>query len=184
VAAANPNAVGGPFVLQDADGKEFTDASLNDGLALLTFGYTECTGACPRTMATFSSVDDALDSTPGGKPPLRFVFVSVDPARDQGKKLADYQAGAAVPLVALTGTPEQVEKVAATFGAAYQPQPKREDGSYSVRHSTDIYLVGPGGRIFKRFALNTDPDTIAAAVREYAPRVPRKAVAAAEGGER
>jgi FtsP/CotA-like multicopper oxidase with cupredoxin domain/cytochrome oxidase Cu insertion factor (SCO1/SenC/PrrC family) len=184
VAAANPNAVGGPFKLQDADGKEFTDASLNDGLALLTFGYTECTGACPRTMATFSSVDDALDSTPGGKPQLRFVFVSVDPARDQGKKLADYQAGAAVPLVALTGTPDQVKAVAATFGAAYQPQPKRDDGSYSVRHSTDIYLVGPGGRIFKRFALNTDPDVIAAAVREYAPRVPKKAVASAEGGDR
>jgi hypothetical protein len=44
--------------------------------------------------------------------------------------------------------------------------------------------VGPGGRIFKRFALNTDPDVIAAAVREYAPRVPKKAVASAEGGDR
>jgi len=184
VAASNPNAAGGPFALKDAEGKPFTDASLNDGLALMTFGYTECTGACPRTMATFSSVDDVLDSTPGGRPPLRFVFVSVDPARDQGKKLAEYQAAAAVPLVALTGTPEEVAKAAATFGAAYQPQPRREDGSYSVRHSTDIYLVGPGGRIFRRFALNTDPQVIAAAVREYAPRVPAKAVARAEGGDR
>jgi hypothetical protein len=47
-----------------------------------------------------------------------------------------------------------------------------------------MYLVGPGGRIFKRFALNTDPKTIAAAVREYAPRVPRKTASATEGGDR
>ena len=47
------------------------------------------------------------------------------------------------------------------FGAAYEPQPKREDGSYSVRHSPDICLVGPGGRIFKRFELTDDPKAIA-----------------------
>jgi cytochrome oxidase Cu insertion factor (SCO1/SenC/PrrC family) len=77
-----------------------------------------------------------------------------------------------------------VLKASRTFGVAYEPQPKRADGSYSVRHSTDIYLVGPGGRIFKRFALNTDPKEIAAAVREFAPRVPVKAAAAAEGAAR
>ena len=181
VQAANPNAVGGPFALKDADGKAFTQDALSDGLALMTFGYTECTGACPRTLAAFSAVDDDLDQSKD-RPPLRYVFVSVDPSRDQGQRLKDYQAAAPVPLVALTGTPEEVAKAAATFGVAYEPQSKRPDGSYSVRHSTDVYLVGPGGRIFRRFALNTDPKVIAQAVREYAPRVPRKAVARAEGG--
>ena len=139
-------------------------------------------------MATFAAVQDDLNSTKGPNEAslLRFVFVSVDPARDQGKKLADYQSAAAVPLIALGGTPEEVSKAATVFGVAYQPQPKRADGSYQVRHSTDIYLVGPGGRIFKRFALNSDPKDIAAAVREFAPRVPSKSkpktVASAEGG--
>jgi cytochrome oxidase Cu insertion factor (SCO1/SenC/PrrC family) len=72
--------------------------------------------------------------------------------------------------------------MADAFGASYKPQPKKDDGSYTVRHSTDIYLVGPGGRIFKRFALNTDPKVIAAAVQEFAPRVPTKTVAVTEGG--
>jgi protein SCO1/2 len=112
------------------------------------------------------------------------VFVSVDPARDQGKKLEEYAANAPVPLVALTGTPEQMVAVTRTFGVAYEPQPKRADGSYAVRHSTDVYLVGPGGRIFRRFALNTDPRTVAAAVREFSARVPQKAAAVIEGGAR
>ncbi len=182
--SASPNALGGPFVLQDADGKPFTEANLGDTLALMSFGYTECTGACPRTLAIFAETDDDLDVESATRPPLKFVFVSVDPARDQGKKLADYAQAAPVPLIALCGTPEQVLKASRTFGVAYEPQPKRADGSYSVRHSTDIYLVGPGGRIFKRFALNTDPKEIAAAVREFAPRVPVKAAAAAEGAAR
>jgi suppressor of ftsI len=182
--AASPNAQGGPFVLQDAAGKPFGDAQLNDGLSLMTFGYTECTGACPRTMAMFAAVDDDLDVDGPSRPPLRFVFVSVDPARDQGKKLEEYAANAPVPLVALTGTSEQMVAVTRTFGVAYEPQPKRADGSYTVRHSTDVYLVGPGGRIFRRFALNTDPRTVAAAVREFSARVPQKAAAAIEGGAR
>jgi len=182
--AASPNAQGGPFTLQDAAGKPFGDAQLNDGLSLMTFGYTECTGACPRTMAMFSAVDDDLDLDGPSRPPLKFVFVSVDPARDQGKKLEEYAANAPVPLVALTGTPEQLVATTRTFGVAYEPQPKRADGSYTVRHSTDVYLVGPGGRIFRRFALNTDPRTVAAAVREFSGRVPQKAAAAIEGGAR
>ena len=36
--------------------------------------------------------------------------------------------------------------------------------------------------IFKRFALNTDPKVIAAAVQEFAPRVPTKTAAVTEGG--
>ena len=80
-------------------------------------------------------------------------------------------------------------KAAATFGVTYKPQPKRADGTYTVRHSTDIDLVGPGGRIFRRFALNSDPKDIAMAVREFAPRVPAKSKSVAsaqnsEGGDR
>ena len=188
---ANPYANGGPFALTTPDGKPFTQDNLADGLALMTFGYTECTGACPRTLATFAAVQDYLNSTkgPNEDATLRFVFVGVDTARDQGKKLADYVAAAPVPLIALGGTAQEVAKAAATFGVAYKPQPKRADGTYTVRHSTDIYLVGPGGRIFRRFALNSDPKDIAMAVREFAPRVPAKtkSVASAqnsEGGDR
>jgi FtsP/CotA-like multicopper oxidase with cupredoxin domain/cytochrome oxidase Cu insertion factor (SCO1/SenC/PrrC family) len=181
VEAANPNAIGGPFALKLGDGKPFTQEQLGDGLSLMTFGYTRCTGACPRTMATFSTVDDILNQEKT-RPTLRYVFIAVDPQRDQGQPLLDYAQNAPVPLVALTGTPSELQAMADAFGASYKPQPKKDDGSYTVRHSTDIYLVGPGGRIFKRFALNTDPKVIAAAVQEFAPRVPTKTAAVTEGG--
>jgi FtsP/CotA-like multicopper oxidase with cupredoxin domain/cytochrome oxidase Cu insertion factor (SCO1/SenC/PrrC family) len=178
LAAKDPNAVGGPFRLHDGAGKEVTDGDLSDGLALMSFGYTNCSGACPRMLSTYGAVKDLLGESPDG-PALRYVFVSVDPARDQGAGLVQYAKDAPVPLVAISGTPEEVADVSKTFGAAYEPQPKREDGSYSVRHSTDICLVGPGGRIFKRFDLTDDPKAIADAVRQYAARVPRKAPATA-----
>jgi protein SCO1/2 len=139
-------------------------------------------------MATYSAVADILKSE-AKAPELRYVFVSVDPSRDEGAKLKDYVAKAPVPLIALTGDPDTIVRTSRTFGAAYEPQPKRADGSYSVRHSTDTCLVGPGGRIFKRFELGADPKEIAAAVNEFASRVPRKAVASAnaasnEGGSK
>jgi suppressor of ftsI len=180
VKAADPNATGGPFRLVDERGVATTESDF-DGLTLLAFGYTKCLGACPRTMASYGRVQAILGND---DPSVRYAFVSVDTARETDATLAAYVAAAPVPLVAMRGTPEETAAAARSFGATYEPQPPDPDGSYSVRHSTDLYLVGPGGRIFRRFDLTTPPEEIVAAIRASAARVPHRVAAVGQEAPR
>ncbi len=167
VRAAHPTATGGAFALIGSDGQPRSEGDF-DGLSLLTFGYTRCRGACPRILATFAAVAAEI----GTEPMPEFAFISVDASRENDARLAEYEQKSPVKLVAMRGSPEATAATARVFGAAYEPQPPASDGSYTVRHSTDIYLVGPGGRIFERFALTTEPKVIADALRRFAVRVP------------
>ena len=183
VPAANPRAIGGPFELTDSSNDTKSQDDFR-GLTLLTFGYTRCVGACPRTIASYRAVHELLASD---TTPLAYAFVSVDTARDDATALAQYERDAGVALIAMRGSREETESVARTFGAAYQPQPPQQDGSYRVKHSTDIYLVGSGGRIIERFDLTTDPALIAQAVKRHANAVPHRTARVAtadEGGAR
>lgn len=177
VEAADPGAPGGPFELVDARGAPRTERDF-PGLTLLSFGYTRCRGACPRTLATYAAVSERIADE------LTYAFVSVDAAGESDATLLAYERAAPVPLVALRGSSEATARAARVFGAAYEPQPPGPDGTRAVRHSTDIYLVGPGGRIFERFPLTAAPDAIAEAVRRYEARVPRRIATGGSGGDR
>src|ERR1700744_6060897 len=62
--------VGGPFALQQADGKTLTDKDLAGEPFLVYFGYTHCPDICPTTLAQIS---DALAKLPGK--PVKALFV-------------------------------------------------------------------------------------------------------------
>ncbi|MSR41023.1 MAG: hypothetical protein EXS10_03880 [Phycisphaerales bacterium] len=183
VRAANPNATGGAFSLTDSADLPRTQSDFT-GLTLFTFGYTHCLGACPRTIASYQAVRALLTSD---TTPLEFAFVSVDTSRDDALALAAYERESGLPLIAMRGSVEVTAETARTFGAAYEPQPAAADGTYRVKHSTDIYLVGAGGRILERFDLTTEPSVIAASIRQHAHEVPHRVAVVAravEGGVR
>lgn len=189
VEPADPGAPGGPFELVDSRGETLTELDF-PGLTLMSFGYTRCRGACPRTLWVYAAVASLLEPGPEADPdhsasttditpsPLAvdFALFAVDGARETDATLRAYEAAAPVPLVAMRGSDEAMAAAARAFGAAFQPQPPDPDGNYVIRHSTEIYLVGPGGRIFERFALTTEPESIVESVRRHLGRVPQRSV--------
>ena len=72
------------LALTDQDGRPFDLASVRGTPALVFFGYTHCPDVCPTTLA---DVRDAVKQSPV---PVRVVFVTIDPARDDAAAMKQY----------------------------------------------------------------------------------------------
>ncbi len=139
--AATFISVGGPFTLSDQDGKRFSSRQLAGKPYALFFGFTNCPDVCPTTLARLIRLRRQLG---GGDGAFDILFVTVDPERDRPADLKRYLSLYAAPIVGLTGSPAQIERVKKTFGiySAKVPQP---GGGYSVDHSAAVLLFGRDG---------------------------------------
>ncbi len=135
--------IGGPFALTDQRGKPVTDADYRGKLMLVYFGYTYCPDVCPTTLSTIANALNALK--PAERAQVAPMFITVDPERDTAQTMADYVTNFAPDLVGLTGTPDQIAKVEREYHV-YAAKVPAADGSYSMDHSSIIYLMGKDGR--------------------------------------
>ena len=158
----NPLAKGGPIELISEKGTPWRGHTSTADLLLVTFGYTRCQGACPRTLVLLDETLRLLKTTPGRVQPL---LISVDPERDTPKTLLAYENPFQLHLVKLTGTTQDIARVAQSFGVAVKKQPNPDDGSYTVKHSTDLFLTTRDGQILSRFPLTSSAEEIVAATK-------------------
>jgi protein SCO1 len=135
--------MGGPFALIDQNGRHVTDADFRGKLMLIYFGYTYCPDACPTTL--FAIGQAMVRLTPDERKRVAPIFITVDPERDTQKVLADYVANFSPDLVGLTGPPEAVQAVEREYHV-YAKKHLEADGSYSVDHSSIIYLIDGAGK--------------------------------------
>jgi len=165
VATGQPR-LGGPFELQDRDGKAFTDKNLLGRPFALYFGYTRCPDVCPTTLMRLATWRRALGAD-GEK--LQIVFVSVDPEIDTPASVAAYADLFRASIVGLTGTPEQVARIADAYRVIYAkvPQPS---GGYNVDHSTYVYLAGSDGRFVDVISPLDTEDEASAKLRQLVSR--------------
>ena len=132
--------IGGPFELVNQKGQTVTDLEVLDQPALVYFGYTFCPDICPMDVGRNSVAVDILGDS-GFK--VKPVFITIDPTRDTTEYLADFAANNHPDLVGLTGTVEQIAKVARAYKVYYQKQPGDDDEYYLMNHSNFTYLMLP-----------------------------------------
>jgi protein SCO1/2 len=134
------------FSLIDEHGLRFTRSNLKGHWSMLFFGYTNCPDLCPTTLAVLAAM--AKRQRAAGDPDRpHVVFVSVDAKRDTPARLAQYVPYFDPEFTGVTGSDQpSIEAVAGQLGAEASiiPQP---DGSYSVEHSSAIFVVDPFGRL-------------------------------------
>ena len=155
-------AVGGPFQLVDQTGRKVDQGVLKGKWSAVFFGFTNCPDACPTTMFALGQAEKLLGPKADD---FQTVFVSVDPARDTPKRLADFLATDAYPkhVIGLTGAPDQVDAAAKAYHVYYQ---KAGTGTaYSVDHSTITYLMNPKGQFACVITYNETPQQIAGQVQ-------------------
>ena len=157
---------GGDFVLQSADGPVDSKA-LRGNVLLIFFGYTHCPDICPASLAAGAQALVALTADERAK--TRLIMISVDPERDTPERLKEYTRYFHTGMIGVTGTPEQVENVATSFGAAFAHREPAADGSYAVDHTANIYLVKPDGKLATILQLGTPTDQVVATIRKYLP---------------
>ncbi len=154
--------IGGPFRLQDGDGKVVTDADFRGRWMLVYFGYTRCPDACPTALQDMANALDGL--TPAERAKVAALFITVDPERDTPAVVQDYVRAFNAPITGLSGTPEQVAAAAKAYRVYYARHP-RADGDYEMDHSSIIYVMDPRGEFVANFTHETAPDAIAAKLR-------------------
>lgn len=97
-----------PFEFTNSDGQPFSSAQLQGKVWVADFFFTHCPGPCPRMASQLLEVQTATASLPN----VRFVSITVDPARDTPEILAPYAARAkAIPgrWFFLTGAKDKIE---------------------------------------------------------------------------
>lgn len=157
-----PAAVGGPFVLQNQDGKTVSEQVLRGHPTLVFFGYTHCPDVCPATLAEISAVFKAV----GPDPRARALFVTVDPQRDTPAVLKDYLSSFDPRIEALTGTPEAIAQVEHAYKVYAKAVPDK-DGTYTMDHTSITYLMDKTGAFVSAFNLDRPAKEAAAELESY-----------------
>jgi protein SCO1 len=116
-------------------------SSLRGTPVLLAMIYTHCTATCPLAVSELKRIA-ALE------PDARFVLVSLDPPRDDAKRLAEYAAERTLDpsrWTLLTGSDADVRDLAATLGVRY-----RHVTPEDLAHSNLITLLDREGRVVRQ----------------------------------
>ena len=105
---------------------------------------------------------------------LQFLFITIDPARDTPQVLGAYVKSGGFPngVTGLTGTDAQIAQAAKVYKAAYQKVPAK-DGTYSMAHTSVVYLMNPKGQFAVPLTADMSPkdvaDQISQAEADYRP---------------
>jgi protein SCO1/2 len=135
-------AIGGPFELTDPRGRTVTDATLRGRPFAIFFGFTRCPEVCPTTLNELSLLRKELGAAAGR---MNIVFVSLDPAHDTPKALGDYLTLFDAPIIGLTGTQAQLERVTDAYGVYSRRVPLEGTGDYTIDHTATVFLMGAQG---------------------------------------
>jgi len=154
--------IGGPFELIDQDGSSVTDATYRGKWLLVYFGYTYCPDACPTAL---NDMAEALAGLGALRARVQPLFITIDPERDTQAVLKPYVAAFDAGIYGLTGSAEQIAKVAREYRIEYR-RDGAAGGEYGMAHSSAIFLIDPNGRFVTKFSQTTAPETIAATLRK------------------
>lgn len=157
--------VGGPFVLVNGDGETVTEQAFAGKVMAVYFGFTYCPDVCPTELAIVADAIDLLPAEAATK--VAPVFITIDPDRDTPELVKEYAANFHERMVGLTGTPEQI----AAAGKAYRvyfAKRETESGSYTMDHTSYIYIMDKQGRYYRHFRMNSAPEEIAEALKAAA----------------
>lgn len=156
--------VGGNFTAIDTDGNEIEFNSFKGKVVLLAFGYTNCADICPITLGYLKMVYNKLSAKEQQN--VRVLFSTVNPDYDTPEHLKGFLEYFNKDFIGLTGTQEQVDKIASLYYAEHQAmstlesvetkhvrrinQKKVESGKTDkttlFSHSVMIYLMDKQGK--------------------------------------
>ena len=163
--------VGGPFTLSDPDGRRVALADFKGKLVLLYFGYATCPDVCPTDLATIGLALRELGAAADAVQP---IFITLDPQRDTPAVLREYASVFHPRFVALTGTEEEVRRVATDYKVFFEKVPLPNTGIYAIDHTAYTFLLDREGRFVILFPPGTEADRMVFMLREQlAQREPR-----------
>ena len=158
--------IGGPFQLVDQYGAIRADRDFRGAYMLIYFGYTYCPDTCPTMLLKITEALDQLAARALAKAERAVpVFISIDPERDTPDVLRSYAQNFHPRLVALTGTPRELERLGRTYGMFVSKVLTGEFDEYLLDHTSFVYLIGPDGKYVEHFESDVSVEDLVAALR-------------------
>lgn len=145
----------GEYDLVDQNGNAVDQTMFVGHPSVLFFGFTHCPEVCPTTMAEMAAWFEALGDD--GKN-LHGYFVTIDPERDTPAILGDYVSWTGDRITGITGTPDQIDKIARTWGVYYAKVPL-EGADYTMDHTASVFLLDSKGAFQGTIAYREDTAT-------------------------
>jgi len=126
------------FSLINHDGSAFVREDFQGQWTLVFSGFTSCGHFCPMTMAKIRTIYEQTNNR------INVVFLSVDPGRDTPAVIKNYVKGYNEAFVGITGEKTEIDKLTKALEAPYVVN--TANGSYTVDHASDLFLIDPQGR--------------------------------------
>jgi protein SCO1 len=160
--SANRSLIGGPFALQDGDGRTITSESLRGRPFLVYFGYTHCPDVCPTELARVAEVLSKM-----GDKAIPALFITVDPERDTPKVMQDYASSFGSSIVGLSGSPQAIGAVEKAYRVFSRKAEVQSDGSYAMDHSSIVYVMNKSGGFAETLNVERPPEEVARELERY-----------------
>lgn len=158
------------FGLVDHHGRRFDLKRLKGWWTFALIGYTHCPDVCPTTLIELGKTQRML-SADGLNEGVRYVFVSVDPARDPPERLREYVGYFHEDILGATGSDHAIADFAAQLNLAYFVAREDEaDRDYPVSHSSSVALIDPQGRYHAVFTPPLDAQRVEEGFRKILKR--------------
>jgi protein SCO1/2 len=144
--------IGGPFILQRADGSTITDKDMTGRPHAIFFGFANCPEVCPTTLFEASGWLEKLGADAGR---FSVYFITIDPERDTPQMLSQYMTS--FPgIIGITGSPEAIEAVEKLY-RVYSKKIPLEGGGYTMDHTATVYLMDESGNFAGTIAYGENP---------------------------
>lgn len=144
--------------------------SLSSKWTFISLGYTSCPDVCPFTLGNLAAVEAAISQSLADAEQPSFIFVSVDPSRDDLETLRDYVRHFSDTFIGATGSRKAIDAFTTTLKAFYRLGRKDADGDYPVDHSAYVYLIGPKAEVVAKFEPPLNPGETSKVFREIRAR--------------
>ncbi|KGO75446.1 Synthesis of cytochrome c oxidase, Sco1/Sco2 [Penicillium italicum] len=160
--------VGGPFVLTDLDGNEFTAEDLKGKYSFVYFGFTHCPDICPDELDKMAEIIEKVKAATGDEKLFMPVFITCDPVRDTPEVLREYLKEFHTGIVGLTGTYEQVKHVCKQYRVYFStPKDVKPGEDYLVDHSIYFYLMDPDNDFVECIGRQDTPESASKVILEH-----------------
>ncbi len=134
---------GKELALTDHNGQRRTLADFSGKVVTVFFGFTHCPDVCPTTLGELALVMKELGND---SERVQVLFVSVDPERDTASVLKQYVPAFHPTFLGMTGSADEVARVAKEFKIFFQRQ-NLPGGGYTMDHSSGTYILDRQGRL-------------------------------------
>jgi protein SCO1/2 len=127
--------------LSGSDGKPLALGNFRGKVVLVAFGFSNCGEVCPITLATLAGARRKLGASAAD---VQVVYVTVDPERDTAAQMKKFLGNFDSTFIGGVGTRAQIDAAQKSWGIS-AVRNLNADGSYTIGHSSSIYLVDRAG---------------------------------------